>query len=142
MNQAGAFVALDVTALVQGWIANPASNNGLALSAGTAFVQFDSKENDQTSHAATLDVELVDAGPAGATGAAGVAGPQGIAGRDRSGWPDGAYWRGAELLAQRGPRCSGGLRELSARKGRRAGGGEWEWVGGWAELPGDLRFDD
>jgi len=80
VSQAGVFVALDVTALVQGWIANPASNNGLALSAGTAFVQFDSKENDQTSHAATLDVELVDAGPAGATGATGATGPAGIAG--------------------------------------------------------------
>ena len=46
VNQAGAFVALDVTALVQGWIGNPASDNGVALSAGTAMVQFDSKEND------------------------------------------------------------------------------------------------
>jgi len=77
VSQAGAFVALDVTALVQGWIGNPASNNGVALSAGTAMVQFDSKENDLTSHAATLDVELVDAGPAGAAGAVGPAGPQG-----------------------------------------------------------------
>jgi len=77
VSQAGAFVALDVTALVQGWIGNPASNNGVALSAGTAIVQFDSKENDLSSHTATLDVELVDVGPAGVAGAAGPAGPQG-----------------------------------------------------------------
>ena len=71
---------MDVTSLVQGWISNPATNNGLALSAGTAMVQFDSKENDQTAHAATLDVELVDAGPAGVAGAAGAAGATGSAG--------------------------------------------------------------
>jgi len=76
--QGGTYVALDVTALVQGWIASQASNNGLALSAGTAMVQFDSKESDETSHAATLDVELVDAGPVGATGAAGAAGADGF----------------------------------------------------------------
>jgi hypothetical protein len=80
VGQAGAFVALDVTSLVQGWISNPASNYGVALSAGTAIVQFDSKENDLSSHAATLDVELVGAGPAGATGALGPAGPQGPSG--------------------------------------------------------------
>jgi len=80
VNQASAFIAVDVTSLVQGWIANPSTNNGLALSAGTAMVQFDSKENDQTSHAATLDVDLASAGPAGATGPTGPAGPQGSAG--------------------------------------------------------------
>lgn len=79
-SQAGAFIAIDVTTLVQGWISNPASNNGIALSAGTAFVQFDSKENDQTAHAPTLEVELVDAGPAGATGATGATGPIGLTG--------------------------------------------------------------
>ncbi len=83
VSQAEAFVAVDVTSLVQGWINNPATNNGLALSAGTAMVQFDSKENDQTAHAATLDVELVDAGPAGVAGAngtVGIAGANGAAG--------------------------------------------------------------
>jgi len=53
VTQAGAFVTIDVTSLVQGWIATPASNYGLALSAGAAQVQFDSKENDQTAHSAT-----------------------------------------------------------------------------------------
>ena len=80
VSQAGAFVAVDVTALVQGWIAAPATNNGLALTAGTAAVQFDSKENDLTGHAAELDVSLVSQGPAGAVGATGAAGAVGATG--------------------------------------------------------------
>ena len=80
VSQAGAFLAVDVTSLVQGWIGSPATNNGIALTAGTAMAAFDSKENDQTAHAATLDIELVDAGPAGATGAPGAAGSTGTTG--------------------------------------------------------------
>ena len=70
-------MAVDVTALVQGWVTAPATNNGVALTAGTAVVQFDSKENDLTGHAAVLDVTLASVGPAGAVG---PAGPQGLAG--------------------------------------------------------------
>ena len=81
VSQAGAFLAVDVTSLVQGWIGTPATNNGIALTAGTAMVTFDSKENDQTAHAATLDIELVDAGPAGATGSVGATGPAGPRGQ-------------------------------------------------------------
>src|SRR5271170_1659590 len=80
VSQAGTYVTLDVTALVQGWIGAPATNNGLALTAGTAAVQFDSKENDLTGHAAMLDVSLATSGPAGPIGLTGAAGPQGIAG--------------------------------------------------------------
>jgi hypothetical protein len=80
ISQADSFIAIDVTALVQGWIANPTTNNGIALTATAAMVQFDSKENDQTAHPATIDIELMDAGPTGATGATGPAGPQGPAG--------------------------------------------------------------
>jgi Collagen triple helix repeat (20 copies) len=80
VTQAGQFVAFDVTALVQGWVTAPAMNFGVALSAGAAAVQFDSKENDETAHAATLDIELVDAGPAGAAGSVGPQGPAGLAG--------------------------------------------------------------
>lgn len=80
VNQAGAFVVVDITALVQGWIATPASNQGLALSSSTAAVQFDSKENDLTGHAAELDVALASAGTVGATGATGPAGPAGVIG--------------------------------------------------------------
>ena len=83
VGQAGTFVAVDVTGLVQGWITAPATNSGLALTAATAAVQFDSKENDLTGHAAELDVSLVSQGPAGAiglTGATGAVGPVGATG--------------------------------------------------------------
>ena len=86
VSQTGQYVAIDVTALVQGWITTPATNFGLTLTAGTASVQFDSKENDLTGHPAVLDIQTVSQGPAGSqgvagpAGAAGPAGPQGLAG--------------------------------------------------------------
>ena len=101
ISQAGAFVAIDVTTLVQVWITSPATNNGLAFSAGTAVVQFDSKENDETAHPPTLDIELMDLGPVGATGATGprgltgtngatgAVGPFGPAGQNGTGGPTG-----------------------------------------------------
>src|ERR1700727_2851683 len=73
VNGAGAYVAVDVTALVQGWITAPATNNGVALTSGTAAVQFDSKENDLTGHAAVLDVALVLGGSGGTVGPVGPA---------------------------------------------------------------------
>lgn len=88
-SAAGAFLTLDVTSLVAGWIAAPSTNFGLALSAGTAAVQLDSKENDLTSHAPELDITLVagtggnvagSAGPTGPAGPTGATGPQGLAG--------------------------------------------------------------
>ena len=81
------FYTVDVTALVQGWITTPASNNGIALSAPAASMVLDSKENDATGHPAQLDITL--AGPQGpigpmglpgATGSAGPVGPQGLPG--------------------------------------------------------------
>ena len=80
VSLAGAYVAVDVTALVQGWVSAPATNYGLALTAGTAVVQFDSKENDLTGHAAVLDVALASSGTGGTVGPAGPVGPQGPAG--------------------------------------------------------------
>jgi hypothetical protein len=83
VSQAGGYVAVDVTSTVQGWVTSPTTNNGLALSAGTAAVQFDSKENDETAHPASLEIDLANSGPAGAAGAAGAigpAGPQGVVG--------------------------------------------------------------
>jgi len=80
VSQAGAYVAVDVTALVQGWLTAPATNNGVALTAGTAVVQFDSKENDLTGHSAVLDVAMASVGPAGPAGAVGAQGPAGVAG--------------------------------------------------------------
>jgi Collagen triple helix repeat (20 copies) len=79
VTQAGAYVVVDVTALVQGWVSTPSTNNGVALTTGSAVVQFDSKENDLTGHAAVLDVALVSAG-AGPTGPQGLQGPAGATG--------------------------------------------------------------
>ena len=87
--QERAYVWVDVTTLVQGWITTPSTNNGLALTAGSAAVQFDSKENDLTGHAPLLDIVLASQGPAGpkgdmgavgATGPAGTVGPAGPTG--------------------------------------------------------------
>jgi hypothetical protein len=86
---AGEFVTFDVTSAVQGWVGAPATNFGLALVGGTGTaVQFDSKENDETSHAPELEIALVGSGagtvgpqgPAGATGATGAQGIQGETG--------------------------------------------------------------
>ncbi|HZL24982.1 MAG TPA: DNRLRE domain-containing protein, partial [Acidobacteriaceae bacterium] len=70
VSAADTFATFDVTATVQGWVAAPASNFGLALSAGTAVVQFDSKENDETGHAPELQIVL-------AAGGVGTQGPVG-----------------------------------------------------------------
>ena len=113
VTQAGAYVAVDVTSLVQGWVSGSSPNYGLALTAGAASLQLDSKENDQTAHPAALDIVLASqgptgagwgygagtagsvgqtgatvgqAGPAGPVGATGPAGPVGASGPVRSGW--------------------------------------------------------
>ena len=80
VTQAGTYLAVDVTSLVQGWVASPKTNSGLALTAGTASVQFDSKENDLTAHPPSLDITLATQGQTGATGAAGATGATGSAG--------------------------------------------------------------
>ncbi|HEY4354966.1 MAG TPA: DNRLRE domain-containing protein, partial [Acidobacteriaceae bacterium] len=54
----GQYVTFDVTGLVQGWISNPASNFGIALSSSAANILLDSKENDQTGHAAGISVTI------------------------------------------------------------------------------------
>jgi hypothetical protein len=77
VSQAGIYLSIDVTALVQGWLTNPASNNGIALTSADAVAQFDSKENDLTGHAPQLEVVLVSQGPAGPKGDTGATGPQG-----------------------------------------------------------------
>ncbi len=83
IEHADTYVSVDVTALVQGWVSNPSTNNGIALTAGLAAVQFDSKENDLTGHTPILDVALVSQGspgPKGDSGATGAIGPAGPAG--------------------------------------------------------------
>ncbi|MBI3369292.1 MAG: DNRLRE domain-containing protein [Burkholderiales bacterium] len=81
---AGQFVSVDVTAQVKGWISNPASNNGWALtpalSAPGTVAFLDSKENTLTAHVARLDLTLADQGPKGDTGSAGPKGDTGAPG--------------------------------------------------------------
>jgi hypothetical protein len=77
---AGQYVTLDVTSLVQGWVTAPATNFGLALTSTVANVLLDSKENDETGHAASLDITITSMGAQGLQGPAGVQGPQGIQG--------------------------------------------------------------
>ncbi|MGA3049799.1 MAG: DNRLRE domain-containing protein [Terracidiphilus sp.] len=74
------FIVIDVTSLVQGWVTTPGSNLGVALSSASGNVVFDSKENDETSHVAHLDITVISQGATGATGATGAQGPQGIQG--------------------------------------------------------------
>jgi hypothetical protein len=90
------FITLDVTSAVQSWVTSPSSNNGLALSAPSAVLQLDSKENDQTAHAPELEIALAagstGTGTVGATGPAGPpgpAGPQGLAGTPGLAGPQG-----------------------------------------------------
>jgi hypothetical protein len=74
------FIVIDITSLVQGWVTTPSSNFGVALSSASGDIVLDSKENDETSHAAHLDITVVSQGPAGATGPQGPQGPQGATG--------------------------------------------------------------
>lgn len=110
----GAYIAVDVTSLVQTWITTPSTNYGLALTASSASVLFDSKENDQTSHQPLLDITLSVQGPqgvpggAGATGAAGPigpVGPQGVPGVSGPVGPQGAVGP-AGLTGPQGPPTS------------------------------------
>lgn len=107
VSQAGQYVTVDVTSLVQGWVTAPATNNGLALTSSTAVVEFDSKENDLTGHAAELDVTLTS------TGAAGPAGPQGLQGATGAVGPQGP--QGIEGPA--GPAGAQGLQGLAGPQG-------------------------
>jgi hypothetical protein len=89
------FIVVDITSLVQSWVTTPSSNFGIALTSSGGDVVFDSKENDETSHAAHLDITVVSegpqgpAGPQGATGATGTQGPQGSTGATGSQGPQG-----------------------------------------------------
>jgi hypothetical protein len=82
----GQFISVDVTAQVQAWLNASADYTGFALASSAASVLLDSKENDETAHAARLDVTLVSQGPIGpqgpigVTGAAGLPGAQGLQG--------------------------------------------------------------
>ena len=77
---AGTYVMFDVTSLLQSWITTPSTNFGIALNSASGNILLDSKENDQTGHAAALDVSITSVGATGATGATGPQGAQGIQG--------------------------------------------------------------
>ena len=94
VSAANTYVTVDVTALVQGWVASPGSNNGISLSASTTipatFVLFDSKENDQTGHQPRLEITLAGPqGPQGLTGTTGAQGIQGLSGATGATGPQG-----------------------------------------------------
>lgn len=58
------YIVIDITSAVQGWVATPASNYGIALVATQdkpISVSFDSKENTGTSHPAELDIVFTGA---------------------------------------------------------------------------------
>jgi hypothetical protein len=73
------FITVDATAAVQAWLNSPTANDGFLIQAALAAtsVQFDSKENVNTSHAATLTVSLASTGPQGPQGVQGTTGSQG-----------------------------------------------------------------
>lgn len=87
------YVAYDVTGLVQGWVATPATNNGFGLIADAAApslsVTLDAKESTGTSHDAILDIVLAGAGTPGPAGATGPSGPAGAAGASGPQGPSG-----------------------------------------------------
>jgi hypothetical protein len=76
-SMAGQFIALDVTSMVQGWVAQPSTNFGFVLGSPAGNLLLDSKENDETGHSASLDITITSAGD---TGLQGIQGPQGIQG--------------------------------------------------------------
>lgn len=91
------FIAVDVTSQVIAWL-NGSPNNGLIITGeGSTSVILDSKENQATSHPATLEISLIGppgspgaTGPAGPTGAPGTTGPAGPTGPTGSAGPAGA----------------------------------------------------
>ena len=102
------FVVVDLTELVQEWLDRTIENNGLVLAPNAAgvAVEFDSKENQATSHEPELEITLRGSGVAGSPGPPGpgrTARPRGGA---RLGWPSGSCWsaRPRRPSGARGPR--------------------------------------
>jgi hypothetical protein len=78
VSTADLFITVDATSQVIAWL-NGSPNNGFIVTGeGSTSVVLDSKENQSTSHPATLEISLI--GPAGSPGATGPAGPTGTAG--------------------------------------------------------------
>ena len=95
VSVANTFVLIDVTAQVNGWLATPSTNFGIAIAgAGATAVLLDTKENAATSHPGALDVTVTGpqgaSGTAGAIGATGANGPAGATGATGAKGPTGA----------------------------------------------------
>jgi hypothetical protein len=74
---AGQYIAIDVTGQVQNWVNAGGLSSGFysfALASSNANILMDSKENDETGHAPTLDVTITSMGATGATGSQGIQG--------------------------------------------------------------------
>jgi len=66
---------VDVTGLVQGWVSSPASDFGIVFTSSAAYMVLDGKEDQETAHAAELEITLVEPqGPMELQGPAGKAG--------------------------------------------------------------------
>ena len=77
------FYAIDLTLLVQGWVADPSTNHGVAFvvpEGSSLKAVLDSKEGITTGHEPTLEITLVSSGPSGPAGPVGPAGPTGASG--------------------------------------------------------------
>jgi len=105
---ANTFLTVDATAAVQSWITSPVSNNGfMILGNGGTSVQFDSKENTNTSHPATLSIVLATAGPAGAPGANGHSVLNGTAAPAAGIGADGDFYLQMPSMCMYGPKAAG-----------------------------------
>ncbi len=129
----GQFLLLDVTQLVQKWLADTIANDGIALAvAGNAGVfSFDSKESILTSHEPELLVELSGSsstpGPAGAAGPQGPAGPIGLTGPQGAAGPQGpAGATGPQGPA--GPIGPAGPQGAAGQQGPAGGAGGQVWA--------------
>ncbi len=81
VSTTNSYITVDATSAVQNWISGSPNNGFLIIAGATGTnVQFDSKENTNTSHPATLSITLSSFGPAGPTGATGAQGPIGLTG--------------------------------------------------------------
>jgi len=76
---AGSYVTVDITQVVQDWVNGIHPNLGLAIRGDSPApnIALDSKENTSTSHPMELEVVLESGGLAGPTGPPGPTGPQG-----------------------------------------------------------------
>ncbi|MBZ5677901.1 MAG: DNRLRE domain-containing protein [Acidobacteriia bacterium] len=116
VSTAKTFLLVDVTSLVNSWLASPGSNFGIQIATtGGTTVSIDSRENTTTSHPPSVEVTVVGpsgaAGPTGAvgpTGATGPSGPTGVAGPKGPTGPTGAVGPTGATGAS-GPQGAAGL---------------------------------